>query len=77
MSAPIRVTQEQYDRWVQFQKESKICTPSTSPKFLTPEKEEKIVQAWIKNKGTVQATCREVKSGATTVKKVLRARGLL
>lgn len=77
MSAPIKVTQEQYKRWMEHLEGAGKCKAHTSCKFMTPEKEERIVSAWIKNKGTVQATCREVKSGATTVKKVLRARGLL
>lgn len=77
MSTPIKLTQAQYARWVQFQEDTKIKNPASHVSFLTPEKEQKILQAWYKTDKSTRATCREANCGATTLRKVLRARGLL
>ena len=79
MSTPIIVTQEQYDRWTEHLEGAGKCRnfASKNHKFLTLEKEERIVRTWNKNKGSILATCRDLHHSAPTVRKVLRERGLI
>lgn len=79
MSAAIKVTPEQYARWIEHLEGAGKCRnqASANPKHITPEREEQIIKAWRDNKGAIQATCRVAKSSGNTVRTVLRARGLI
>ncbi|WP_321417184.1 hypothetical protein [uncultured Methanomethylovorans sp.] len=79
MSTPIKVTPEQYARWMEHLTGAGKCRnqASTNPRRLTPEREEIIVKAWKDNECVIKTTCRVVKCSGNTVRTVLKARGLI
>lgn len=79
MSTPIKVTSEQYARWIEHLEGAGKCRNRgyVSPRGLTPERQEEIVKAWKDNDCVIKTTCRVVKCSGNTIRTVLRARGLI
>lgn len=76
MSILLAVTQEQFDNWVQFQKETKNINGGFR-NIIPQARRQQVVAEFQQNGGRQKPIIRELKMGAATVRRILQEEGVI